>query len=84
MRPRWIPGAFTAGRGAAQRPNLGSPERFAGFFPAKSPRYVVVVVIGYPRGYYYGGLVAAPIFKAVGDRISYIDQLVFTGENNAP
>jgi cell division protein FtsI/penicillin-binding protein 2 len=49
---------------------------FCGFFPAEAPRYLVLVVIGQPRGKYYGGEVAAPVFKAVGDRISYMDKLL--------
>jgi cell division protein FtsI/penicillin-binding protein 2 len=49
---------------------------FCGFFPAQAPRYLVLVVIGQPRGKYYGGEVAAPVFKAVGDRISYMDNLL--------
>jgi stage V sporulation protein D (sporulation-specific penicillin-binding protein) len=39
---------------------------FAGFAPAESPRMVGVVVIDEPRGAkYYGGEVAAPIFRKV-------------------
>jgi len=39
---------------------------FAGFAPAESPSLVGVVVIDEPRGkHYYGGDVAAPIFKRV-------------------
>jgi cell division protein FtsI/penicillin-binding protein 2 len=49
---------------------------FCGFFPAEAPRYLVLVVVGQPRGKYYGGEVAAPVFKAVGDRISYMDKLL--------
>jgi cell division protein FtsI/penicillin-binding protein 2 len=49
---------------------------FAGFFPAEAPRYLVLVALGRPRGKYYGGEVAAPVFRAVGDRISYMDQLL--------
>jgi cell division protein FtsI/penicillin-binding protein 2 len=45
---------------------------FAGFFPAERPEYVVLVMFGEPRGKYYGGDVAAPVFKAVADRISYM------------
>lgn len=41
---------------------------FAGMAPASDPRLVCVVMINEPRGkYYYGGLVAAPIFSAVMD-----------------
>jgi cell division protein FtsI/penicillin-binding protein 2 len=39
---------------------------FAGFAPADEPRLVGVVVIDEPRGkHYYGGDVAAPVFKQV-------------------
>lgn len=48
---------------------------FAGYFPSRNPRYVVLVLFHEPKGGYYGGAVAAPVFKSVGDRISYIDQL---------
>ena len=39
---------------------------FAGFAPVESPRLVGVVVIDQPRGkHYYGGEVAAPVFREV-------------------
>jgi cell division protein FtsI/penicillin-binding protein 2 len=39
---------------------------FAGFAPAESPRLVGIVVIDEPRGrHYYGGEVAAPVFRQV-------------------
>lgn len=47
---------------------------FVGFFPAAQPRYVVLVLFVNPKGgRYYGGDVAAPVFKSVCDRISYLD-----------
>jgi cell division protein FtsI (penicillin-binding protein 3) len=34
--------------------------------PASRPRFVMVVMVDEPRGkYYYGGLVAAPVFASV-------------------
>ena len=52
---------------------------FIGFFPAEAPRYVVLVMFVHPRGgKYYGGEVAAPVFKQVCDRISYITEDVGT------
>lgn len=60
-RRGYAPGAYTA--------------TFAGYFPADSPRYMVLVLFSHPRGQYYGGQVAAPVFKAISDRISYMDQL---------
>lgn len=38
---------------------------FAGFAPLSNPRLVMVVVIKRPKGQYYGGQVAAPVFAAV-------------------
>lgn len=36
---------------------------FVGFFPAVEPRYVVFVLIDEPQGAFYGGTVAAPVFR---------------------
>ncbi|MCX7928004.1 MAG: penicillin-binding protein 2 [Candidatus Omnitrophica bacterium] len=38
---------------------------FIGFAPAENPEVVIVVVVDEPRGNYYGGTVAAPVFKEV-------------------
>ncbi len=38
---------------------------FVGFAPANDPRYAMVVVLDEPRPLYYGGTVAAPVFKEV-------------------
>jgi cell division protein FtsI (penicillin-binding protein 3)/stage V sporulation protein D (sporulation-specific penicillin-binding protein) len=39
---------------------------FAGFWPAENPEYVMLVVIGEPsKGKYYGGDVAAPVFRRI-------------------
>ena len=39
---------------------------FAGMVPAGAPRFVMVVMVDEPHGkYYYGGLVAAPVFANV-------------------
>jgi cell division protein FtsI (penicillin-binding protein 3) len=38
---------------------------FAGFAPATQPRLVVVVIIDEPKGAYYGGDVAAPVFANI-------------------
>jgi cell division protein FtsI (penicillin-binding protein 3) len=43
---------------------------FVGYFPAENPRYSIIVVINNPsKGKYYGGAVAAPVFKEIADRI---------------
>jgi len=40
---------------------------FIGFAPRKDPRIVVAVCMDEPRPYYYGGVVAAPVFKKVAE-----------------
>jgi cell division protein FtsI (penicillin-binding protein 3) len=41
---------------------------FVGFVPSRRPAFTIIVVIDTPRGgAYYGGAVAAPIFKRIAD-----------------
>jgi cell division protein FtsI (penicillin-binding protein 3) len=40
---------------------------FVGFVPSRRPVYTIIVVIDTPRGAYYGGAVAAPIFKRIAE-----------------
>lgn len=42
---------------------------FAGFLPVSSPRWTILVILHEPKGAYYGGLVAAPIFSRLGSRL---------------
>jgi membrane peptidoglycan carboxypeptidase len=43
---------------------------FIGYFPAENPQIVISVIIDAPRsGEYYGGKVAAPIFRNIAQRI---------------
>ncbi len=47
---------------------------FAGFTPAHAPELAVVVAIEAPRGQYYGGEVAAPVFREiVRESFNYLD-----------
>jgi len=39
---------------------------FVGFLPADAPRLVILVLVDEPQTAKYGGLVAAPIFQAIG------------------
>ncbi len=43
---------------------------FGGFFPVGNPRITVFVVIDEPKGAYYGGDVAAPLFKSIAEKLS--------------
>jgi cell division protein FtsI (penicillin-binding protein 3) len=41
---------------------------FVGFVPADNPRVAMIVVIFEPQGKYYGGTVAAPVFRSIADQ----------------
>jgi cell division protein FtsI (penicillin-binding protein 3) len=46
---------------------------FVGFAPAEDPQLVIAVTIDEPQGMYYGGVVAAPVFKNVAeDSLKYV------------
>jgi cell division protein FtsI (penicillin-binding protein 3) len=46
---------------------------FIGFSPAEDPLLAIVVTVDEPHPYYFGGVVAAPVFqKVAGDVIRYI------------
>ncbi|MDY0000682.1 MAG: penicillin-binding transpeptidase domain-containing protein [Polyangia bacterium] len=40
---------------------------FIGVVPATRPRLVIVVVVDEPQGEYYGGTVAGPVFRQIGE-----------------
>ncbi len=42
---------------------------FVGFFPASSPKYLVLVIVDEPQGAYYGSVVAAPCAKEIFEGI---------------
>jgi cell division protein FtsI/penicillin-binding protein 2 len=42
---------------------------FGGFFPAGNPQVTVFVMVDEPLGLYYGGDVAAPLFKSIAEKI---------------
>ena len=47
---------------------------FIGFFPADNPELCISVVLDEPKEGYYGGLVAAPVFKQIAERAaSYLN-----------
>jgi cell division protein FtsI (penicillin-binding protein 3) len=69
-----IPGYPVAGKtGTAQKVTGGryDPSKylasFVGIVPADRPRLVIAVMIDEPQGTHYGGLVAAPAFKAIAE-----------------
>ena len=46
---------------------------FIGFAPADKPRYAMLVMLDEPRPLYYGGTVAAPVFKTVMESVLRLD-----------
>jgi cell division protein FtsI (penicillin-binding protein 3) len=42
---------------------------FMGFAPAEEPKLVLLVVLDEPQGNNYGGVVAAPVFKAIMEKV---------------
>lgn len=42
---------------------------FAGYFPADNPAYSMIVTMNRPKGAYYGGSVAGPVFKEVAEKV---------------
>lgn len=70
-----IPGFAVGGKtGTAKKvePGVGyAPGKyissFVGFTPVEKPGITILVSINEPQGVYYGGVVAAPVFAAVGE-----------------
>jgi cell division protein FtsI (penicillin-binding protein 3) len=57
-------------KGYGDEGNISYKASFVGYFPADNPRYSCIVVVNNPsKGAYYGGAVAAPVFKAIADRV---------------
>ncbi|MDJ0808950.1 MAG: penicillin-binding transpeptidase domain-containing protein, partial [Desulfobacterales bacterium] len=47
---------------------------FAGFAPLNNPRLAILVVLDEPREGYYGGVVAAPVFRQIAQEVlSYLN-----------
>ena len=73
-----ISGYRVAGKtGTAQKvdPRTGtyssslSVGSFVGFVPADAPRLAMIIVIDEPQGEAWGGVVAAPVFRRVGEQV---------------
>lgn len=56
---------------------------FVGYFPADNPQYSCIVLINNPRqNGYYGSVVAAPVFRAIADKV-YATSLKIARETKA-
>ncbi len=62
--------------GTAQKPGPGGYQpgkyisSFIGFFPADQPELCISIVLDEPKNGYYGGVVAAPIFRDVAQAVA--------------
>lgn len=57
---------------------------FVGFFPAEKPVYTCIVVITHPKSGFYGGTVAAPVFRKIADYCYMHTVQVHEALNNQP
>lgn len=48
---------------------------FVGFFPAENPQFLCLLIFGSPLKAKYGGLVAAPVFKNIVEKIIEIEPI---------
>ena len=73
-----IPGFDVAGKtGTAQKLNPVTKtysqsayiSSFIGFVPADDPKLVILVMVDEPQGVYWGGEVAAPAFREIGQQV---------------
>ncbi len=68
-----VPGLQVAGKtGTSQKYPLSERKHiasFVGMFPASAPRFAILVVVDEPGPEYYGGVVAAPVFRRVAERM---------------
>ncbi|MFZ1320467.1 MAG: penicillin-binding transpeptidase domain-containing protein [Ignavibacteria bacterium] len=64
--------------------NKSHNASFAGYFPAENPKVIITVILNNPKsGEYYGGKVAAPIFKNIASKILSLSNLPsFTASEN--
>jgi cell division protein FtsI/penicillin-binding protein 2 len=83
--------------GTAQKVERGEYVRkyftsFIGFFPADNPEVCISVTLDEPNNGYYGGKIAAPVFKQIADQVAmYLnikpesgDDAGFTGGLDSP
>lgn len=54
---------------------------FVGFAPSKNPDFIVLVMLDNPQGAYYGGQIAAPVFKEIMEQLLALAEV--PTENNA-
>jgi cell division protein FtsI (penicillin-binding protein 3)/stage V sporulation protein D (sporulation-specific penicillin-binding protein) len=82
-----VDGITLAGKtGTAQMAAKGSYTKgqyvssFIGFWPYDKPEYLLLIVLGEPKGSkYYGGEIAAPVFKAIVEDMNQLSLVAMEG-----
>ncbi|MDR1884743.1 MAG: penicillin-binding protein 2 [Synergistaceae bacterium] len=85
-----VEGVRLAGKtGTAQVATLGEYKKgryassFIGFWPHEDPEYAMLIVLGEPSGAkYYGGEIAAPVFKAILEEMSQLKVIAKADASN--
>ncbi|MDR1916126.1 MAG: penicillin-binding protein 2 [Synergistaceae bacterium] len=74
--------ALAGKTGTAQIAQMGAYSKgqyvssFIGFWPYQKPEYILLIVLGEPgKGRYYGGEIAAPVFRAIVEDMSQLSIL---------
>ena len=72
-----IPVAGKTGTGEVSAPRGGYIpgaylSSFLGYLPYDNPRFTMICLIDRPQGKYYGGDVAAPLFRRIGERLARV------------
>ena len=72
-----IPVAGKTGTGEVSAPRGGYIpgaylSSFLGYLPYDKPRLTMICMIDRPKGKYYGGDVAAPLFRSIGERLARV------------
>jgi membrane peptidoglycan carboxypeptidase len=57
---------------------------FVGYFPAENPDVVLLVTLDAPRNGYYGGAVAAPVFRQIAQRVASSPSHLRMVDGNVP
>ena len=72
--PKGFSAAGKTGTGQKLEPNGSYSHQkfvasFIGFAPAEDPVIAIAVIVDEPHPYYFGGVVAAPVFKRVAEDV---------------
>jgi membrane peptidoglycan carboxypeptidase len=56
---------------------------FVGYFPADNPEIIITIILDEPKNGFYGGKVAAPVFRNIATRIMGFNDLINSYKNES-